>query len=145
MKHLMEGGVSSLINVVSEQTVLTEAQRPQSEEMFTRPRELIQNKFGKPTREYELIKQEVLGQSYVRLTFLEKYERSGVVWRFTFYKRWPGNGVGTTSRWTRIWSSSSLWFHDEPQFLRRGLLSRRGVRVLKGTHGTTGDGFLVAR
>ena len=56
---------------------------------------MVQQRFGTTTGQ-EFIKEERLGNSFVRYYFLHKFENHSIYWRFTFYKpqnSWKVNGI----------------------------------------------------
>ena len=56
---------------------------------------IVQQRFGKPTG-MEFIKEERLGNSFVRFYYLHKFENHAIYWRFTYYKpekAWKINGI----------------------------------------------------
>ncbi len=46
---------------------------------------IVQQRFGKPIGS-EFVKEEKAGASFVRLTYLQKFEKHAVRWLFVFYK-----------------------------------------------------------
>ena len=56
---------------------------------------LVQQRFGKSLGT-EFVKEESAGDSFVRFTYLQKFEKHAIRWLFTFYKpkeEWLINGV----------------------------------------------------
>ena len=65
---------------------------------------VVRQRFGKPTG-LELLKEERLGESFVRFYYLHKFENHAIYWRFTYYK--PDN----------IWKINGITFKDDLDFL----------------------------
>lgn len=62
---------------------------------------MIVQRFGAPVG-YEFIKEERVGQSFIRLTYVQRMERNGLPWHFIFYRA-PGG-----------WSVNTFLFVDNP-------------------------------
>lgn len=60
---------------------------------------------GKLLGEVELVRTERIGQSYLRLTYLERFERHGWMWQFVFYRTpagWKNTGLNWDTNATAI-------------------------------------------
>jgi hypothetical protein len=68
-------------------------------------REVATLAFGKPLGEVEFVREEFVGNSLLRLIYLEKFERNAIVWRLTYYRP---NGQ---------WFLHTLSWDDKPQDL----------------------------
>lgn len=66
--------------------------------------QLVESRFGKPLG-YELVSTERIGQSFVRYVYLQKFERHGLRWMFSFYR--PKD----------IWLTNSFKFDDQLDYL----------------------------
>jgi len=56
---------------------------------------VVKQRFGHPTG-FELVREEKLGESFVRLYYLHKFQNHAIYWRFTYYKpknEWKINGI----------------------------------------------------
>ncbi|MDX8387322.1 MAG: hypothetical protein R8M46_02165 [Ghiorsea sp.] len=56
---------------------------------------IVKQRFGTPTG-IEFIRKERLGESFIRLFYLHKFENHAIYWVFTFYKpnnEWKINGI----------------------------------------------------
>jgi hypothetical protein len=101
IKRLKAAGVAGLCDVAFAEgkTVNNPADRAGAEIHFQRLRDAMTARYGKSTGELELIRKEMIGNSLVRFTYLEKLERGPVVWRFIFYRvdgGWKWKDLGTT-------------------------------------------------
>lgn len=56
------------------------------ETSFKKQRETSALRYGKSLGEVEFVGKEVVGRSFVRYSYLERWERHAVVWRMTFYR-----------------------------------------------------------
>ena len=65
---------------------------------------IVQQRFGKPTG-MELIKEEMIGKSFIRFYYLHKFEKHAIYWMFTYYK--PKNE----------WIINSITFKDDLDLL----------------------------
>lgn len=65
---------------------------------------VITQRFGTPVG-YEFIKEDRVGQSFIRLTYVQRLERNGLPWQFVFYRA-PGG-----------WSVNMFFFVDTPMSL----------------------------
>jgi hypothetical protein len=61
---------------------------------------IVDQRFGKPTGK-EFVKQERIGNSFIRYFYLHKFDNHSIYWRFTFYK--PKN----------TWKINSIQFLDD--------------------------------
>lgn len=57
---------------------------------FTADRARFTKDYGEPTGQYELVRDVRLSPSLVRLIYLEKYQRDGVLWFLTLYHTMDG-------------------------------------------------------
>jgi hypothetical protein len=57
---------------------------------FTADRARFAKQYGEPSRQYELVREVVLSPSLVRLIYLEKYQRDGVLWFLVLYHTMDG-------------------------------------------------------
>lgn len=53
---------------------------------LAKAREQHTKSHGKPTGEFELVREQAVGPSVARLVYLEKFERGGVAWYFVLYR-----------------------------------------------------------
>src|SRR5262249_33267142 len=58
-------------------------------------RKQYQADYGNPTGEFELLSQQSASPSLVRLVYLEKFEKGGVVWYFFLYRAKDGWRIST--------------------------------------------------
>jgi hypothetical protein len=75
------------------------ADRQMATEHIQRLRDGITTRHGKSSGEFEFIRKEMIGASLVRFIYLEKLERSAVVWKLVFYRTagvWKWKDLGVT-------------------------------------------------
>lgn len=53
---------------------------------FTPDRKRYAKEYGEPSRQFELVREVALSPSLVRLIYLEKYPRDGILWFFVVYR-----------------------------------------------------------
>jgi len=82
------------------------ADRQTAIEHIQRLRDGMTTRHGKSSGEFEFIRKETVGASLVRFVYLEKLERTAVVWKLAFYR---SSGV-----WK--WKDLGLTDHLDPEF-----------------------------
>lgn len=70
--------------------LITEQEYESFLRQFTADRDRFVKQYGQPIRHFELVRESILCPSVVRLTYLEKYERDGVLWFFVVYHTMDG-------------------------------------------------------
>jgi hypothetical protein len=101
---------TAAIDVLKRELPMSPAEKDQVDPFFTRLRESIVAKYGKPIGDVEYIGSETAGKSLLRFTYVEKFERQVYVWRFTFYKaskEWKLHSFSSNEHLDAIWKSGS--------------------------------------
>ena len=76
---------------------------------FTPDRARYAKQYGEPSRQFELVREVTLSPSLVRLIYLEKYPRDGILWFFVVYHSEDGwRLVGVTWKEKLVSSVSGL-------------------------------------
>lgn len=78
-------------------TVLTETDFVKFKKSLIDSRTLFAKMFGSPTGEFELVRETPAGPSLMRLIYLEKYERGGVLWVFVLFHTKDGWRLSTVT------------------------------------------------
>lgn len=86
LKPLAAGDITAMFAALRPRLEASEAEFAALENMLNGQRQIMASKCGKPIGQIELIKTHTAGQSFVRFTYVEKWERSALVWRLTFYR-----------------------------------------------------------
>jgi hypothetical protein len=102
MSCLEEEDLPGMFAVLREQLAANDWDLRALENLLRHQRELASTNLGTPVGEVELVRIEPIGKSLVRFTYLEKWERSGMIWRLTLYR--PRDG----------WRLSQLAWDDKP-------------------------------
>jgi hypothetical protein len=101
IKGLKTDGVAGLcaLAFADGKSVNNPADRAPAEVHFARLREAMISRYGKSSGEFEFIRKEAVGQSLVKITYLEKLEKTAMVWKFAFYRvggEWKWKDLGVT-------------------------------------------------
>ena len=106
--RLKADGVAGLCELafVPGKSVNNPTERQMATDHIQRLRDGITTRHGKSSGEFEFIRKETIGASLVRFVYLEKLERSAVVWKLVFYR---AGGV-----WK--WKDLGVTDHLEPEF-----------------------------
>jgi len=101
IKRLKADGVAGLCDVAFApgKTVNKTDDRVLAEAHFKRLYDAILARYGKSMGEFEFLRKEVAGASVVKFTYLEKLEKSPVVWKLMFYRvsgEWKWKDIGLT-------------------------------------------------
>ena len=101
IKQLKTNGVAGLCGLAFAEgsTVNNPMERASATGHFQRLRDAMIVRFGKSSGEFELIRREVIGSSIAKFTYLEKLEKTAVVWKFVFYRvggDWKWKDLGVT-------------------------------------------------
>ena len=100
IRQLKSDGVAGLCAVAFAEgkSIHNPSERATATGHFQRLRDAMTVRYGKSSGEFELIRTEVIGTSIVKFTYLEKLEKTPVVWKFVFYRvagewKWKDLGV----------------------------------------------------
>jgi len=66
--------------------LVTEQELASFRGQFNADRTRFVQQYGPRTGEFELVREEVLGPSIVRVVYLERYQRDGILWIFVVYR-----------------------------------------------------------
>jgi len=97
MGNLVNGGIPAAFTTMKPYVVLHESEFQSSALASQSQREQFGARYGK-TVGFEFIGQKKLGESLVRLTYIEKTEKHALPWLFYFY-RTPGGWVLNSFIW----------------------------------------------
>jgi hypothetical protein len=87
LARLKEGKPEEFADVTKGSThLITEEMYKQFKANLTDFRATYTRAFGHPLREFELVKEQPASPSLVRLVYLERFEKGGVLWFFVLYK-----------------------------------------------------------
>ncbi|HEV3384273.1 MAG TPA: hypothetical protein VG097_05625 [Gemmata sp.] len=99
MESLRTNGVKGFMDVAFSDNKISfkKAERAGCESYFRNLHGSVVAKLGKPLNEIELVRTDVLGRSGVRFIYVEKLERSFLLWCLSFYRgadnEWKWNGL----------------------------------------------------
>jgi hypothetical protein len=104
VRRLKADGVAGLCEVVFAEgkSINPPGDRAMATANFGRLRDALLARYGKSTGEFEHLRTESVGTAVVKVTYLEKLERTPAVWRFVFYR------VNGEWKWKDIGLSDSL-------------------------------------
>jgi hypothetical protein len=96
MNLLGKGEIDEMFACLKPHCPMDEKDLQQLQTMLKQQREFIRPSLGKPMGDVERISEDGLGNSFVRYTYLEKWDNSAFVWKLTFYRardRWQINQI----------------------------------------------------
>jgi hypothetical protein len=86
MAKLKESDIPGMAAVVSRMGSGQETKAAEFQSVYSGMRNIIEVRCGNPLGEVEFIRKEAVGRSLVRYIYVEKFERSVMVWRISFYR-----------------------------------------------------------
>ena len=90
VEKLRQDDVPGMMEVLSDQLVYTMPSFEITCDMCTSQREGMMGRHGKPLGELALVRTERVGGSFVRFTYIERFENHAMVWRLGYYRTREG-------------------------------------------------------
>lgn len=107
MDRLAGGDLAGTFAYLKNHTPLSEAEFNSLEALAKSQRDVVIGRYGQPLGEVEFAGKEMVGESLLRLAYLEKFERHALAWRLDFYRGPKG------------WLLTGLSWNNNPQVLFR--------------------------
>lgn len=104
VEALKTNSMSKLLDeVIDPARSVISAERSQFEQKLDAVRQNSLSQLGKPLSELELVRTEAIGQSLFRISYLERFEKGAMVWKFVFYRTpdgWKWQNL-TSNEWSK--------------------------------------------
>ena len=107
MELLRNDDVAGMLKLLKDQLVRSLPDFEATQGMCETHRRLHSQRHGKSLGEVELIRKEVVGDSFIRFSYLERWERHALVWRLGYYRTAEG------------WKLNEFEWDDKPAALYR--------------------------